>query len=502
MIATIRYVSVAGAGTLDGSSWTNAYPATLLQTAIDSSTIGDQVWVAAGTYVTTTSSDRTIAFSMRNGVSIYGSFAGTETLLSQRDLTNGLTSILSGEIGLTGISDNSYDIIVNSGLDTTAIIDGFIIKDANDDRLATLNDGLGGGIYNNGSDPGGFCNPTIRNCVITNNQAVFGAGIFNNGYNGGNASPRVYNCVIADNIATNGGGGMDNFGLLNGNASPIISNCVFYNNTANQRAGAMYCWGGNNGNTNPTVLNTTFVKNSAIDGGAIVSDQTNSFGGNSGNSNPNFRNCIFSGNTASGIAPQFFLLGAATFVATYTNIDTTAQTAAHLISGAGTGNIYNDPLLVNPTQGTGTDSIWMTADDGLQLQSNSPCIDAADTTAVGAFDILSQNRTFNFFTDMGAYEFSSTTTSLTENNELNNTVIIYPNPTSNVITIDFNLPEKTAFNITLSDINGKQIKTQKQEIRNKGFANNQLDITDLENGIYLLNVNIGKETFTQKIVKK
>lgn len=500
--SNIRYVTPSGAGALDGSSWANAYAGASLQVAIDLSVAGDEVWVASGTYFTTASADRTIAFSMRNGVSIYGSFSGTETLVSQRVLTNGLTSILSGEIGALGIVDNSYHTISNSALDTTAIIDGFVIQDANDDRQASLNEGLGGGIYNDGSNPGSFCSPTIRNCVITSNQAVFGAGIFNNGYNGGNASPRIYNCVIANNIATTGGGGMDNFGLLNGNASPTISNCVFYNNSAAQRAGAMYCWGGNNGNTNPTVINTTFVNNSAIDGGAIVSDQTNSFGGNSGNSNPNFRNCIFSGNTASGIGPQFFILGVATFVATYTNIDTTAQVTPHVISGAGTGNISTSPLFTNSLLGAGTDGNWITADDGLQLQSNSPCIDAGDTNAVATIDILSQNRIFNLSTDMGAYEFNSTTTSMLEKNELNNAVFVYPNPTSNAVNILFTMFETENVIVYLSDINGRLINTIEKGIIEKGNHNYQIDISELENGIYLLNINSDKGKQIRKFVKK
>lgn len=229
----IRYVTALGAGSFNGTSWANAFPGNSLQTAINSSGLGDEVWVASGTYYTTATTTRTISFSMKNDVAVYGSFNGTETLLSQRLLTSGLTSILSGEIGLAGISDNSYHIISNSNLNTSAIIDGFIIRDANDNRPPSLTDGLGGGIYNNGSGSGNQCSPTIRNCVILNNQAAFGAGIFNNGYNGGNSSPIISNCVISTNTATTGGGGLDNFGVA-GIASPTITNCVIYNNAATQ----------------------------------------------------------------------------------------------------------------------------------------------------------------------------------------------------------------------------------------------------------------------------
>jgi hypothetical protein len=404
---TIRHVTVAGDNAMDGTSWSNAYPAALLQSAIDASTAGDEVWVAGGIYIPI-GAGRTAAFNMKNDVIIYGSFAGTETSVSQRNFSNGLTSILSGEKGISGIFDNCYHVISNSGLNNSAVIDGFIIRDANDERVATTINGLGGGIFNNGSGPGNICSPTIRNCVITANRASFGAGIFNSGYDGGTANPIIANCVIDSNTAIIGGGGIDNFGLLNGNASPIITNCVIYNNTAAQRAGAMYCWGGNDGNASPVVVNTIFINNTAIDGGGIVSDRLNSGAGSSGNSNPSFRNCIFWGNTASGIGPQFFILGGATFAATYTDINLTGQTAPHIISGAGTGNLNTDPLFINIASGAGPDGNWMTTDDGLQLSSiASPCYNTGDNTGISGVDLLFRNRIANGIVDMGAYELNA-----------------------------------------------------------------------------------------------
>ena len=500
MYGVTRYVTPVGAGTFNGTSWANAFPGSSLQIAINASIAGDEVWVATGTYYTTASTTRTISFSMKNGVSIYGSFVGTETLLSQRALTSGLTTILSGEIGVAGILDNSYHTISNTGLDNTAIIDGFIIRDANDDRAATTTDGLGGGIYNNGSGAGISCNPTIRNCVITNNQAVFGAGIFNSGYNGGNSSPIISNCIIANNFATSGGGGIDNFGLLNGNASPTITNCVIYNNRATQRAGGMYCWGGNFGNANPTVLNTVFVNNISVDGGGVVSDRLNAAGGSSGNSNPNFRNCIFWGNTASGTGPQFFILGGATFTATYSDIDLTAQNSPHTISGLATGNISTNPLFTNIAVGAGTDGNWMTFDDGLTLQGASACIDTGDNLGVALIDILSANRIFNSIVDMGSYEFGSTL-SLGENNRLGMDAIVYPNPTSNIFNIKFSVFETEDMHLSIYDCNGRLLKDINLGQKEVGNYNYQIDLSSFQNGIYLLNLVTTKYKYTKQIIK-
>lgn len=406
--AAIRFVTPAGGLVVaDGTSWATAFPGTSLQTAINASAPGDEVWVATGTYFTTNGANRNVYFNMVNGVAVYGSFNGTETLLSQRIFSCGYTSILSAEIGLPGNTDNSYHVINNSSLNSTAILDGFTIRDANAnfDLLGNDNRSLGGGMLNNAAG-GGTCSPIIRNCLFTNNTALFGGGIFNHGQNSGNANPVITNCIFAFNTATSGGGAIDNFGY-NGNASPVITNSIFYTNIALLRAGAMYCWGGGNGNASPVVLNSVFVNNSSVDGGGIVSDRTNFVSGNSGTANPTIRNSIFWGNTASGTGPQFYTLGGAGFAASYTVIDIANQNPPHTITGLGTGNVFIQPLFINIADADGTDNCWLTSDDGLQLQSGSVCIDAGDNTGVPAFDIRNCSRISNVIVDMGAYEFNS-----------------------------------------------------------------------------------------------
>lgn len=495
--AAIRYVSVNGSGLLDGLSWANAYPGSALQTAINNSNPGDEVWVAQGTYYPTTGTNRTISFSMKNGVSIYGSFTGTETGLSQRDISLGLTTVLSGEIGSGAASDNSYDVIHNTGLDTSAVIDGFIISGGNDDRIQGLEEGLGGGIYNDGSGAGGNCSPTIRNCVIAKNQAVFGAGIFNNGYNGGNASPRLINCAIDGNNAYSGGGGIDNFGLLNGNANPTFVNCVVYANTA-QRAGGMYCWGGNNGNANPVLINTTFVYNTASDvGGGIVSDRMNSGGGSSGNSNPSLKNCIVWGNSAANGSPQFLILGGATLSATYTDIDLAGQIPPNVLSGPVTGNIQSDPLFVSMLQPSGADNTWISADDGFRVQSTSPCVDAGDNTGVAATDLIGGNRIQNTVVDMGAYEYTESSASLTEGKQLDLTVS--PNPAGDWVKLT-GYAEGSLNRVSIIDLNGKELLNS--GTLEKGNDELELDLKALEAGTYLLHVETTAGTSVKRIVKR
>jgi Secretion system C-terminal sorting domain len=478
ILAAIKFVTPAGAGAMDGTSWANAAPGSSLQSMITASAANDQVWVAKGTYYPTSTTDRTVSFSMKNGVSIYGGFAGTETLLTQRVLTCGQESILSGAIGGSGTGDNSYHVISNSsGITNTALLDGFTIRDANDNRAATLTDGLGGGIYNNGSEAGGACSPTLRNCIIINNFAAYGAGIFNNGYNGGNSSPVIVNCIIAGNTAYIGGGGIDNFGLA-GNASPTIGNSIIYNNTAAQRAGAMYCWGGNNGNASPTVQNCAFVNNSAVDGGGIVADRLNASSGSSGTSNPIITNSIFWGNTATGTGKQFFTLGAATFTATYSIIDLTGQTAPHTISGAGTGNISTDPQFVNVSNAIGADGCWFGSDDGLRLKNTSPAINAGSNTNASEKDISGNVRIVGSTIDMGPYEGEAEEPVVTGVNEEHWLPIrIYPNPT----THQLHVLHVGDGDISLIDIMGKTLFTKKST-----EPHEVIDVAHLSQGLYIL----------------
>ena len=85
--ADILYVVPGGAGTGDGSSWTNAEDS--IQDAVDAATSGDELWVAMGTYTATLDP----IVTMKEGVAIYGGFAGTEITRNARDWQSNLTSI-------------------------------------------------------------------------------------------------------------------------------------------------------------------------------------------------------------------------------------------------------------------------------------------------------------------------------------------------------------------------------------------------------------------------
>lgn len=264
----ILYVDADASGANIGTSWSNAY--TSLQPALEQAQAGDQIWVAAGTYKPSVqvggTGDRYQAFQMKNGVAIYGGFAGGEGSLEQRDWENQL-AILSGDIGVEGVSsDNCYHVIHNSadlGLNASAILDGFIITQG-------ITGGNGGGMYNVEASP------TLANCLFTANSASYGGGMSNNA-----SSPTLINCQFIHNLAGTSGGGM-----YNDVSAPILTDCAFIENSAPSHSG-----GGmrNIDGSAPVLTNCSFENNSADYGGGMSNNH----------SAPVIKESIFAKNTAS-----------------------------------------------------------------------------------------------------------------------------------------------------------------------------------------------------------
>lgn len=432
---TTIYVTALGAGSMNGTSWNNAAPGTELQYRITLAQSGDEVWVACGEFYPTSIGDRTISFALRTGIAIYGGFSGSETSLSQRNLNCGSCSILSGEIGSVSESDNSYKVVRNELVDSTAVLDGFVIEGANDDRQPTsFGDGLGGGIYNHGFGNGGNASPTIRNCIIQNNKASWGAGAFNNGYNTGSSKPTYVNCVFYYNHSYIEAGGMDSYGV-GGTASPTLYNCLFYENSAATNVGAMYAWGGNvGGNCHPKLYNCAFINNHAENGycGAFVADNLDENGtSSSGSCTVTLHNCLVWNNEATGLNSQFHKRGAGSQVLmSYSLVQLTNQTAT--IDGPGTGNVFANPSFVDLNNPLGLDNCWFSADDGLYLTNNSPALDQGQNVLFPTTDITGAARMQGTKTDMGPYERAN---SSGINELLNKEFIISPNPGSERLVI-------------------------------------------------------------------
>lgn len=194
------YVKKDAAGTNDGTTWTDAF--VTLQDAIDNQCGGLPIWVASGTYYPTKdhlgnaspTDPRSKNFHLATDMNIYGGFAGTETLLTQRNWKTNET-ILSGDIdhatypdvvsgsgstlSITGNAGNAYHVFITANLTNAAVIDGFLFKGGNANgssggyiTYATKQFSLdiGGGLFNASSSP------TISNTTFQGNSALYYGG--------------------------------------------------------------------------------------------------------------------------------------------------------------------------------------------------------------------------------------------------------------------------------------------------------------------------------------
>jgi hypothetical protein len=299
---------------------------------------------------------------------------GTYTGVGNRDIDFGGRLItvrsLSGDPALCIVDCQGLGrgFVFQNAETADAVLEGFTIRNGSADN--------GGGILVSGTCPEPAASPTIRRCVLENNQAtgLRGGGLFNKDC----ANPLVIDCRFTGNTASVGGG-MAN----SANGDPLVVNCVFEGNAATgARGGAV-----NNSNSSPTLVNCTSSGNTAAGGTGGM------FTGMSLTPPPVVTNCIFWGDTPPEIG------GGATI--TYSDIEG--------LLPDGSGNIDLDPTFVDAPAGD------------LRLKAGSPAIDVADNTALAADVELDAAGAIRFFDDpdtpdggvsdarppldMGAYEF-------------------------------------------------------------------------------------------------
>ena len=172
---------------------------------------GIELWVQAGEYAPPT----TAGFDLKNKVSLYGGFSGTETQRDQRD-------VMANKTTLSGSAVGALHVIQGNGLDATAVLDGFIIEDGHA-SVGNANNSRGGGIFLINSSP------TIRNCIIRNNDAKNeGGGVYCK-----NSSPTFINCLFYGNKCTSTGAKSKGGGLyFTGTGTAHLINCTISDNTS------------------------------------------------------------------------------------------------------------------------------------------------------------------------------------------------------------------------------------------------------------------------------
>jgi len=377
--------------------------------------------------------DRDVAFELLNDVALRGGFAGPGTPdPDARDITLYQTS-LSGDLagddepGFVNNGENSHTIVyAGSAIDTSAILDGFVITAANADGSGALMTPAtsGGGLFNNAGSP------IITDCAFRRNAAGHGhttdgggAAVFSWGgaptfigvdfignatakWGGGanfiESSPYFANCRFIGNTAWKSGG------IAQSYTSTTLINCLFTGNTAELWAGAI-----SSHRSAPTIINCTIAGNTAPDTGGLRIKQDPEEGGTV------IVNSVLWGNQDSSgdlEHAQISLLWAdpACVSTDYCCI----QDWHDLIEGV--GNIDAAPRFIDPD---GADGLHGTMDDDLHLLPGSPCIDSGDNTAVPVditTDLDGTDRCIDDpytedtgvgqppIVDMGCYEFTAT----------------------------------------------------------------------------------------------
>jgi predicted outer membrane repeat protein len=355
--ATIRYVDATRANDSgSGLSWATAHK--YLQTALAAAQPGDQIWVAEGTYKPTTSTtDRTISFVMKENVKIYGGFTKGQIHLTDRNINPATNNtILSGDINNdNALTGNSYHVVLNdgNGLTAAAVLDGFTLTGGNAEVLLSYPGNSGGGMFNRSSSP------TLTNCSFLNNTAAYAGG----GMSNSTSYPLLTNCSFINNSADAGGG------ISNIIFTPTLINCSFVNNSATSGGGiADYS------NYNPSLTNCSFLNNTAsLRGGALFSSSLS----------PKLVNCVLFGNG-----------GQNTIVSQYT------VTATYCLFEASETDYTSSPsnLITTVSPFVSTTSA--------ELRPGSLAIDAGNNAAYNgpATDLASNPRMIGTI-DIGAYEF-------------------------------------------------------------------------------------------------
>ncbi len=315
------------------------------------------------------------------------------------------------------------------------------------DNDATGEDnGMGGAVY--GINTGSMSGPLtlFTDCKFIRNHAYGEGGAikFTSDYNS-----EIMHCEFIDNTCNYGGGGISLYSVY---GTKMIY-CLFANNyTMYSNGGAVHSLG--IGNT-MEFENCTMYGNEAVtgDGGAVYLAYAEA----------TFINCIIYDNPGSYSDDIFISIGSSAEI-NYSNLTMPD-------GSTGSNNINEDPLFIDVTN------------LNFQLQEDSPCIDTG----------LDIGYEYNGDApDMGCFEHGLPTSILSNKN---NVLLLYPNPVKDVFTIQNTV---NMVSLSITDVTGKIIMS-----RQFGGVNNaSIDLSEYNNGVYIVNVQTDTEAFTAKIIKE
>lgn len=324
----IRYVKPTATGTGDGSSWENA--SADLQKMIDeladnnSQNQTGEVWVAAGIYTPQSQlisgTGYSASFRMRDGISVYGGFAGKETEKSKLDRVKKEGTMPWDFTNETILQAAYYDHNDFSWTNNKWTL-------TSDSRHVVWFAPMPG--------ESAFTNvTTLDGVTIQGGYAQGGTGLddFKTDRGGGvymdGANAYLSNCIVKENYATGNGGGVY---LKNGR----VQTSLIYNNNADADGGAVYVE--NRGLVHRSML----ANNSALNGAGVYLHNVTE----TSEDHPEYlilSTCVVSNNTVRGNGAVYCDKGGVLMQNTITNNNCVTATDATDPNASQTGGIYID----------------------------------------------------------------------------------------------------------------------------------------------------------------
>lgn len=402
------YVNQAANGTNDGSSWTNAY--TSLQDAVQNAAIGEEIWIAAGTYYPSATADPTVSFEITNSIALHGGFAGTENNLEDRDMENNVT-VLSGDynnddvvtvnsdplsLTFSNTAENANRIINGANAQGTVELSGLTIKGGHDP-----NTGSGATLL---SEDGNLT-VIIQDCKFRDNIADGDAGALRMGAREGDTlMVAITNTSFIHSRSPGKGGAI----WVTGPGVMITdyTNCTFQQNHSGQRGGAVV----NDSEIYASYTNCIFAENRSTNGGATCENAID---------DANYYNCVFYKNSASQLGSAIRTFSANKFMNLYNTIFYDNDSSPLYGSPLSVSNCileaqdFAEILNIAPNS-VDLGGILYTTDPefvdaslfDFNLSSNSPIINAGNNSLINFDrDMDMIDRIVDGTVDMGAYEF-------------------------------------------------------------------------------------------------
>lgn len=344
----IRYVKQGGTG--DGTSWTNASGdiQRMIDELADNNPGGQpgEVWIAEGEYEPQTqlisNASYSASFRMRDGISVYGGFAGGETSKTARTMKQKATGeeVMPWEFEHTTVLKAAYydrkNLTLNGNKwtltsDSRHVVWFAPMQDEDPFTQVTTLDGV--------TIMGGYAQ---GNTGLDDFYTDRGAGVYMDGENA-----YLTNCTVTENNATGNGGGVY---LRNGR----VQSSLIYNNNSDQNGGGVYV------DDQGLVHRSMLANNSARNGAGVYLDNSDE-----AQLLPDYlmlSTCVVSNNTASGNGAVYCNQGGVLLQNTIVNNKCVTATDLTDPNASQTGGVYinyyalviNSVLWNNIMQSTGT----------------------------------------------------------------------------------------------------------------------------------------------------